>query len=143
MLTGLFRRDADVDYRWEFFDSGAEWVDGLRVVAIELHLAGSGVQRQVRRDRRHEPVRAAPGREYRELVNGGVAMAQLGVEPARMAKVMTPLVGWLKDRPETKAFLAKPKGWEGEAIVAPVSPVSRLVLSANPSFKETTKWNLA
>ena len=34
--------------------------------------------------------------EYRESVNGGVAMAQLGVEPERMAKVFKRWTGWLE-----------------------------------------------
>ena len=48
--------------------------------------------------------------EYRESVNGGVAMAQLGVEPARMEKVFRRWTGWLKERPETLDYLARPKG---------------------------------
>jgi hypothetical protein len=48
--------------------------------------------------------------EYRESVNGGVAMVQLGVEPDRMAKVFTRWSGWLKARPETVDYLARPKG---------------------------------
>ena len=48
--------------------------------------------------------------EYRESVNGGVAMAQLGVEPERMTKVFRRWTGWLKERPETLDFLARPKG---------------------------------
>jgi hypothetical protein len=48
--------------------------------------------------------------EYRESVNGGVAMAQLGVEPERMAKVFQRWTGWLKERAETIDYLARPKG---------------------------------
>ena len=48
--------------------------------------------------------------EYRESVNGGVAMAQLGVEPDRMAKVFKRWTGWLEERPETMEYLARPKG---------------------------------
>jgi hypothetical protein len=48
--------------------------------------------------------------EYRESVNGGVAMAQLGVEPVRMGKVFERWTGWLKERPETQDYLARPKG---------------------------------
>ena len=48
--------------------------------------------------------------EYRESVNGGVAMAQLGVEPERMAKVFKRWTGWLEERPETTDYLARPKG---------------------------------
>jgi hypothetical protein len=38
--------------------------------------------------------------EYRESVNGGVAMTQLGVEPDRMTKVFKRWTGWLRERPE-------------------------------------------
>ena len=48
--------------------------------------------------------------EYRESVNGGVAMAQLGVEPARMEKIFRRWTGWLEARPETADYLARPKG---------------------------------
>ena len=48
--------------------------------------------------------------EYRESVNGGVAMAQLGVEPTRMEKVFRRWTGWLKERPEALDYLARPKG---------------------------------
>ena len=43
-------------------------------------------------------------------VNGGVAMAQLGVAPDRMTKVFNRWTGWLKERPETVDYLARPKG---------------------------------
>lgn len=49
--------------------------------------------------------------EYRESVNGGVAMAQLGVEPERMAKILQRWGGWLKDRAETADYLGKAPGW--------------------------------
>jgi hypothetical protein len=48
--------------------------------------------------------------EYRESVNGGVAMSQLGVDPERMNKVFRRWTGWLKERPETVDYLARPKG---------------------------------
>jgi hypothetical protein len=37
-------------------------------------------------------------------------MSQLGVEPERMAKVFKRWTGWLIERPETKDYLARPKG---------------------------------
>jgi hypothetical protein len=37
-------------------------------------------------------------------------MAQLGVEPDRMAKVFRRWSGWLTERPETRDYLARPKG---------------------------------
>jgi hypothetical protein len=51
--------------------------------------------------------------EYRESVNGGVAMVQLGVEPERMAKVFRRWSAWLSERGETKAYLARPKASRG------------------------------
>ena len=51
--------------------------------------------------------------EYRESVNGGVAMAQLGVEPERMTKVFKRWAGWLQERPETSTI------WHGQKVHAP------------------------
>jgi hypothetical protein len=48
--------------------------------------------------------------EYRGSVNGGVAMVQLGVEPDRMTKVLQRWTGWLRERPETVDYLARPNG---------------------------------
>src|SRR3546814_3989392 len=43
--------------------------------------------------------------EYHESVNGGIAMAQLGVAPARMDKVFRKWGGWLLARPEVQRYL--------------------------------------
>jgi ketosteroid isomerase-like protein len=111
MLQDLFHRDA-ADYRWEMFDSvchgeiGYAWslssfsskiprFEGRRVVI-------DGISRFV--------LKGELIAEYRESVNGGVAMVQLGVEPERMAKVFSRWAGWLNERPETQAYLARPKG---------------------------------
>jgi hypothetical protein len=89
MLENLFHRDAD-DYDWTFFDpvvnrdlgyarslsrfvSKIEQFKGNRIVI-------DGISRFVLRD--------GLIAEYHESVNGGVAQAQLGVPPERMAKVM-------------------------------------------------------
>jgi len=48
--------------------------------------------------------------EYRESVNGGVAMVQLGVEPDRMTKIFRRWTGWLNERPETRDYLARARG---------------------------------
>ena len=110
MMQDLFHRDAD-DYRWEMFDpvfdgrQGYAWslssftskipqFEGAQVVI-------DGISRFVVRD--------GLIAEYRESVNGGVAMAQLGVPPERMAKVFGRWSGWLKARPETVDYLARPK----------------------------------
>ena len=111
MMQDLFHRDA-VDYRWEMFDPvcngdvGYAWslssftstipqFKGERVVI-------DGMSRFV--------LRNGLIAEYRESVNGGVAMSQLGVDPERMNKVFRRWTGWLKERPETVDYLARPKG---------------------------------
>ncbi len=115
MLTGLFRRDADKDYRWEFFDPvlngdlGYAWSLSSFTSLVPEFKGKFVVIDGISQFRLRDGLIA----EYRESVNGGVAMAQLGVEPPRMAKVMTRWSGWLKERPETKAFLAKGK-WRGK-----------------------------
>jgi ketosteroid isomerase-like protein len=111
MMQDLFHRDA-ADYRWEMFDpvcngdTGYAWSlssftskipqFGGRPVVID------GISRFV--------LRGGLIAEYRESVNGGVAMEQLGVAPERMGKVFRRWTGWLQERPETKAYLARPKG---------------------------------
>jgi ketosteroid isomerase-like protein len=117
MLQDLFHRDAK-DYRWEMFDGvcdgdkGYAWslssftsmvpqFEGRRVVI-------DGISRFVLKD--------GLIAEYRESVNGGVAMVQLGVEPERMAKVFKRWTGWLNERPETQAYLARSKGSRAEKL---------------------------
>jgi hypothetical protein len=110
MMQNLFHRDA-ADYRWEMFDPV---FDGSKGYAWSLssftskipqflgqHVVIDGISRFLVRD--------GLICEYRESVNGGVAMAQLGVAPERMAKVFSRWTGWLKERPETVDYLARPK----------------------------------
>jgi len=116
MMQGLFHRDA-ADYRWEMFDPV---FDGAMGYAWSLSSFTSkipqfkgqcvvidGMSRFIVRDRLIA--------EYRESVNGGVAMAQLGVEPDRMAKVLKRWTGWLRERPETAGYLARAKGSRAKA----------------------------
>ena len=111
MMQNLFHRDA-AEYRWEMFDSV---FDGEKGYAWSLssftskipqfkgqHVVIDGMSRFLVRD--------GLIAEYRESVNGGVAMAQLGVEPERMTKVFRRWTGRLKERPETLDYLARPKG---------------------------------
>jgi ketosteroid isomerase-like protein len=108
MMRELFHRDA-TDYRWEMYDPvcngelGYAWSLSSFVSTIP-HYQGrrvviDGMSRFVLRD--------GLIAEYRESVNGGVAMAQLGVPPERMAKVFDRWSGWLKARPETEAYVAR------------------------------------
>uniref|UniRef100_Q07VM1 SnoaL-like domain-containing protein n=1 Tax=Rhodopseudomonas palustris (strain BisA53) TaxID=316055 RepID=Q07VM1_RHOP5 len=107
MLRELFHRDAK-DYRWEMFDPVCQGEQGYAwslssFTSTIAHYQGrrvviDGMSRFVLRD--------GLIAEYRESVNGGVAMAQLGVPPERMAKAFDRWSGWLQARPETVAFLA-------------------------------------
>ena len=111
MMQGLFHRDA-TDYRWEMFDPV---FDGHQGYAWSLSSFTSTIpqfagKRVVIDGMSRFIIRDGLIAEYHESVNGGVAMAQLGVEPARMARVFTRWSGWLQERPETQAYLARPKG---------------------------------
>jgi len=111
MLTGLFRRDADVDYRWEFFDPVLNGELGYaRSLSSFTSLVPEFKGKFVVIDGMSQfTLRDGLIACYRESVNGGVAMAQLGVEPPRKAKVMNRWSGWLKEREDTRTFLAKGK----------------------------------
>ena len=111
MMQNLFHRDA-TDYRWEMFDPV---FDGGMGYAWSLSSFTSTIpqfagRRVVIDGMSRFIVRDGLIVEYRESVNGGVAMAQLGVEPERMAKVFRRWTGWLTERPETQDYLARPKG---------------------------------
>jgi ketosteroid isomerase-like protein len=111
MMQNLFHRDA-ADYRWEMFDPV---FDGVMGYAWSLSSFTSKIpqfngQPVVIDGISRFLVRNGSIAEYRESVNGGVAMAQLGVEPERMTKVFSRWTGWLKQRPETVDYLARPKG---------------------------------
>ncbi|MBS0528107.1 MAG: nuclear transport factor 2 family protein [Cyanobacteria bacterium SZAS LIN-2] len=111
MMQDLFHRDA-ADYRWEMFDPvcngdiGYAWSLSSFTSKIEQfrgeRIVIDGMSRFV--------LRGGLIAEYRESVNGGVAMSQLGVAPERMTKVFQRWTGWLKERPETVDYLARPKG---------------------------------
>jgi ketosteroid isomerase-like protein len=111
MMQDLFHRDA-ADYRWEMFDPV---FDGEKGYAWSLSSFTSKIpqfagKRVVIDGMSRFIIRDGLIAEYRESVNGGVAMAQLGVEPDRMTKVFTRWTGWLRERPETVEYLARPKG---------------------------------
>src|SRR6267143_5548131 len=116
MMQDLFHRDA-ADYRWEMFDPV---FDGNMGYAWSLSSFTSKIpqfqgQRVVIDGMSRFIVREGLIAEYRESVNGGVAMAQLGIEPDRMAKVFKRWTGWLRERPETVDYLARPKASRARA----------------------------
>lgn len=123
MMEHLFHRDAGDDYRWEMFDPvcngdmGYAWSLSSFTSAVP-QFAGQfvvidGMSRFLLRD--------GLIAEYRESVNGGVAMAQLGVEPDRMVKILRRWSGWLRDRPETADYLSRSR----RAKVPSPRPLSR------------------
>ena len=118
MMQDLFHRDA-TDYRWEMFDPV---FDGVMGYAWSLSSFTSTIpQYQGRRvvidGMSRFIVRDGLVAEYRESVNGGVAMTQLGVAPDRMTKVFKRWTGWLKERPETLDYLARPRGSRAGTVV--------------------------
>ena len=118
MMQDLFHRDA-ADYRWEMFDPV---FDGIKGYAWSLSSFTSKIeqfkgQRVVIDGMSRFIVRDDLVAEYRESVNGGVAMTQLGVAPDRMTKVFKRWTGWLKERPETLDYLARPRGSRARTVV--------------------------
>jgi ketosteroid isomerase-like protein len=107
MLENLFHRDA-ADYDWTFFDPvcggdiGYAWSLSRFVSTIPefkgREIVIDGMSRFV--------LRAGLIAEYHESVNGGVAQAQLGVPPERMAKVMAKWAKRLRERPDVEAYAA-------------------------------------
>lgn len=107
MLENLFHRDA-AEYDWTFYDPVVNGSIGYAhslstFVSKVADYAGSeividGISRFVLKD--------GLIREYHESVNGGVAHAQLGLAPERMAKVMARWAKWLRDRPDVEAYRA-------------------------------------
>lgn len=111
MLERLFHRDAR-DYRWEMFDPVC---DGRIGYAWSLSSFTSTVPefagRQVVIDGMSRfALRDGLIADYRESVNGGVAMAQLGVQPERAAKICARWAGWLRERPDTREYLQRASG---------------------------------
>ena len=118
MMQHLFHRDT-ADYRWEMFDPV---FDGINGYAWSLSSFTSKIeqfkgQRVVIDGMSRFIVRDGLVAEYRESVNGGVAMTQLGVAPDRMTKVFKRWTGWLKERPETLDYLARPRGSRASTVV--------------------------
>jgi uncharacterized protein (TIGR02246 family) len=106
MLEGYFLRDAR-DYHWRFFDAVCDGDTGYawslsRFTSTVPDFAG----RQVVIDGMSRfRLRGGLIADYAESVNGGVAMAQLGVAAPRMAKVLNKWAGGLKARPDVQAYL--------------------------------------
>lgn len=108
MLRELFHRDAR-EYRWEMFDPvchgnlGYAWSLSTFLSAVPEFEGRRVVIDGMSRFELRDGLIA----DYSESVNGGVAMVQLGVAPARMEKVLKRWATQLVDRPATQAFLAR------------------------------------
>jgi ketosteroid isomerase-like protein len=107
MLTNYFHRDA-ADYHWQFLDPVVNGDLGYarslsRFVSPIPEFEGKRVVIDgISRFRLQNGLIA----EYFESVNGGVAMAQLGVAPERMAKVMRRWAARFLDEKEVKTYAA-------------------------------------
>jgi ketosteroid isomerase-like protein len=107
MLVNLFHRDAS-EYDWRFFNPvsdgriGYAWSLSRFVSAIPQfkgkEVVIDGISRFVLKD----GLVAA----YHESVNGGVAQAQLGVPPERMAKVMNRWAANFRARADVESYAA-------------------------------------
>jgi ketosteroid isomerase-like protein len=108
MLTGLFHRDA-TDYDWKMFDPV---VNGDIGYAWSLSAFTSTVEefkgrRVVIDGTSRFKLRGGLIESYRESVNGGVPMVQLGVAAGRMERVLQKWSERLKAEPQVKEYLAK------------------------------------
>jgi len=107
MLENLFHRDA-AEYDWTFFDPITDgkigYAHSLSTFVSKIPaFAGKevvidGISRFVLKD---ELIA-----EYHESVNGGVAQAQLGVPPERMAKVMARWSANFRKLPDVESYAA-------------------------------------
>jgi ketosteroid isomerase-like protein len=108
MMQEMFHRDA-ADYRWEMFDPVYDPATGLgyawSLSSFTSTIPQFAGRRVVIDGMSRFRLRDGLIEEYRESVNGGVAMQQLGVAPEKMAKVFTRWADWLEARPETVAYL--------------------------------------
>ena len=111
MLTDLFRRDAGPDYRWQMFDPvcngslGYAWSLSSFTSQIPEFTGRFVVIDGMSRFELRDGLIA----DYRESVNGGVAMAQLGVAAPRIEKVLARWGRQLLEQPATQAWLAEGK----------------------------------
>lgn len=111
MMSDLFHRDAGPDYRWEMFDPVC---DGRIAYAWSLSSFTSRVPEYAGRfvvidGMSRFELDDGLISDYRESVNGGVAMAQLGVNAQRMEKVLQRWARQLREQPATVSYLARPK----------------------------------
>lgn len=111
MLTGLFHRDA-ADYRWQMFDAvcngpvGYAWSLSTFTSKLPQYAGRRVLIDGMSRFELEDGLIS----HYRESVNGGVAMVQLGVDAPRIEKVLQRWSAELAAQPTSRDFLAPPKG---------------------------------
>lgn len=112
MMEDQFHRDAGDDYRWEMFDPMCEddlayaWSLSSFTSTVPEFAGKKVVIDGMSRFKLRDGLIA----DYRESVNGGVAMAQLGVQPDRLAKVCAKWAKMLIAESRCTEFLARGKG---------------------------------
>lgn len=108
MLVNLFHRDAR-NYDWRMFDpvcsgnTAYAWSLSKFISTVPEFEGKEVVIDGMSRFTLKDGLIA----EYRESVNGGVAMVQLGVTAPRIEKVLKKWASWLRDRPEVWAYLQR------------------------------------
>lgn len=106
MMENLFHRDAE-DYDWRMFDPvchgdlGYAWSLSKFTSTIPEYRGNRIVIDGMSRFELKDGLIA----DYRESVNGGVAMVQLGVEDGRVCGVLRRWARLLKERPEVQDYL--------------------------------------
>ena len=112
MMRELFHRDAGPDYRWQMFDPvcNGNLAYAWSLSSFTSQVAEFAGRRVVIDGISRFELQGGLIRDYRESVNGGVAMVQLGVGSPRLEKVLQRWSRQLIAQPATQAFLARPKG---------------------------------
>ena len=107
MMAHMFHRDAR-DYDWKMFDPvcngdlGYAWSLSKFTSTVPEY---EGKQVVIDGISRFE-LKGGLIADYRESVNGGIAMVQLGVEEPRVCGVLRKWARQLKERPEVRDYLA-------------------------------------
>ena len=110
MMSDLFHRDAGPDYRWEMFDPVCQGDLGYAwsLSSFTSKVADFAGRKVVIDGMSRFELRDGLISDYRESVNGGVAMVQLGVAAPRLEKVLLRWSRQLQEQPATVAFLSQP-----------------------------------
>jgi ketosteroid isomerase-like protein len=106
MLEGRFHRDA-ADYRWEMFDPVSDGRIGYAwsLSSFTSKIADFAGRRVVIDGMSRFALEDGLIADYRESVNGGVAMVQLGVAAGRVERVLQRWAAILQSRPDVCAYL--------------------------------------